>query len=135
MIDNIKNLLEENMLRIMENVPSACMIFIDPVGQWDVRDFEILWFNKAAKELFGSRISGGKLHPQTDQRLRTYTENLRRFRQRMVEGQESFIGPFSATFINDSGKTILYDRYTMYLGEIGFSRPTFLFLAQGKAIE
>jgi hypothetical protein len=135
MIDEIKRLLQKNMLRIMKNVPYACMIFIDPVGQWDVADFEIVWFNKAAKELFGSRISGGKLHPQTDQRLKTYTENLNRLRQRMVEGQEIFIGPFSSTFINDSGQTIQYDRYTMYLGEIGFSRPTFLFCAQGKTIE
>jgi hypothetical protein len=119
----------------MEDLPYACMIFVDPVGQWDIAEFEIAWFNKAAKELLGSHISGGRVHTSTDEKLKTFTENLHRFRQDMIEERKTFIGPFTSIFINDSEQTIQYDWYAMYLGEIGLSRPTFLFLAQGQTLE
>lgn len=130
MIDNIKDLVEQNMARVMEHMPMACMIFIDPVGDWDIADFEIVWFNGTAKELFGSHISRGKINAPSRERLNLLTDNLRKVRQSMIEGHKGFLGPFSSTFIDDEGKEYKYSRYTMYLGEIGFGAPIFLVLAQ-----
>ena len=116
----------------MEHVPSACILLMDPVSNWDVADFEIVWFNKAAKEMFGSVISRGKVNAPSLERLQLLTENLNKVRQSMVNGHKGFIGPSRSTFTNDSGKQYAYNRYTMYLGEIGLGLPVFLVVAQGK---
>ena len=130
MIDDIKFLVEQNMVRIVEHLPSACILFMDPVGSWDIADFEVVWYNKAAKEMFGSRISRGKINAPSPERMKLLTDNLKKVRQSMLEGHKGFFGPFSSTFMHDSGEKYTYNRYTMYLGEIGVGSPIFLVLAQ-----
>jgi hypothetical protein len=136
MIENIKALIQDNFSEILEKLPYPCMIFIDPAAHWDIAEFEIVWFNKSAKELLGSYISGGKIRTTTDQKMNQYTEILRGHRNRMMDGKEAFfIGPYGSTFINDSGIQIKYKWHAMYLGEFGLAHPAFLFLLQGQTLE
>lgn len=135
MIENTKALIQSNFYKIIGNLPYPCIIFVDPAGQWEIADFEIVWFNKAATELLGSYISGGKIRTTTDQKMKRYTEILRGHRDRMINGQETFIGPYGSTFIDDSGIPIKYHWHAMYLGEFGSAQPAFLFLLQGQALE
>jgi hypothetical protein len=135
MIDDIKNLLKKKLISIFETTPSACMILSDTMGQWHLDDFEVVWFNASAKKLYGEIISHGKVHLSSNEQKKEVIENLQIIRQQLVLGREGFIGPFSSMIINSERQPTIVTRYTLYLGELGQSLPTFLVLAHHKIDE
>ena len=135
MIDTVQKLLEKNFFSILESTPSACLVLVDTVGHWHLDDFDIVWFNPSAKKLFGDIISRGKVNVSSNEKFEEILEDMQLIRQQLISGREGFIGPFSSTIANSEGQSTIIDRYTLYLGEIGSSSPTFLVLAHGRIVE
>lgn len=134
MIDNVRDLLKNHFINILEKSPAACMILVDPCGQWDIEDFEIQWCNETARRIFRRVITRGKVNIRSAEKHDRIVRNVQYFRQQMIKGRHGFVGPFRIKLCNEpSDAPIILDYFAYYLGEIGAQLPVFLFLAHEKS--